>query len=193
MDLPHWALDLRTPLSAEPITGPPVDSDAPPPRLIVQYEYPAPPPNIGGTSRPGQKSGLLLTWYHGGEHPEMLGDHYANWKSGVLFVGSKGQLLADYGRHKLLPEKDFAGFTAPAQFIPNSIGHHKEWVNAIKTGGKTSCNFDYSGPLTEAALLGNVAYRVGKKLQWDSKHLRATNSPEADQYIQHHYRNGWSI
>jgi len=193
MDLPHWALDLRTPLSAEPVKGPPVDPDAPPPQLIVRYEYP--PARAGkGAVTHSTSVPLVLTWYHGGEHPDLIGpDLYPNWKSGVLFVGSKGMLLADDGKHKLLPEKDFADFVPPAKFIPDSIGHHKEWVYAIKMGGKTTCNFDYSGPLTEAALLGNVAYRVQKKLQWDPKHLRATNAPEADQYIQHHYRSGWSI
>lgn len=184
MDLPHWALDLSAPLSAEPVDGPPVDPDSPPPWLIVRYEYPA----------RGAKPPVTLTWYHGGRHPERVkGDLYSSWKSGVLFVGSKGMLISDYGRHKLLPEKEFAGFTAPEPFIPNSIGHHKEWVQAIKNGGKTTCHFDYSGPLTEAALLGNVAYRAQKKIEWNSKTLRAKNVPEADQYIQHHYREGWSI
>ena len=102
-------------------------------------------------------------------------------------------LLAGYDKHVLLPEADFADFKRPEPFIKNSIGHHKEWIEACKTGGATTCNFDYSGPLTEAALLGNVAYRVQKKLEWDPKRLRATNAPEADQYIHHHYRSGWSI
>jgi hypothetical protein len=102
-------------------------------------------------------------------------------------------VLADYNRHILLPEKDFVGFVPPDPFIKNSIGHHKEWVRACKTGGKTTCNFDYSGPLTEAALLGNVAYRVGKKLDWDPKTLKAKGVPEADQYINHHYEAGWKI
>lgn len=184
MDLPHWALDLSAPIMAEPVDGPPVDADSPPPWLIVRYQYPA----------RGTKPPVKLTWYHGGKRPGLIGDDlYSTWKSGVLFVGGKGMLLSDYGRYKLLPEKDFAGFKAPEPFIPNSIGHHKEWVQAIKTGGKTTCNFDYSGPLTEAALLGNVAYRVQKKLEWDSRNLRARNAPEADKYIQHQYRQGWSI
>ena len=99
----------------------------------------------------------------------------------------------DYSRHQLLPEKDFVGFVPPPPFIPDSIGHHKEWVEACKTGGTTSCNFDYSGALTEAALLGNVAYRVGQKLEWHAATLKATNCPEADRFIQHHYRKGWRI
>ena len=184
MDLPHWALELSRPLTVEPVDGPPVHAVSTPPWLIVGYEYPA----------RGAKPAVRLTWYHGGKQPPVLSaEQAAKWKSGVLFVGEQGTLLADYGRHVLLPEKDFEGFKPPAPFIKESIGHHKEWIEACKTGGPTSCHFDYSGPLTEAALLGNVAYRVGRKLEWDWKRLRASNCPEADRYIQHHYRKGWHV
>ena len=118
---------------------------------------------------------------------------YAKYKGGVLFIGEKGQIISDYNKHALLPEEKFADFQRPAESIPNSIGHHKEWVRAIKTGTPTTCHFGYSGPLTETALLGNVAYRVGKKLEWDSANLRAKNLPEADAFIQHHYRAGWKL
>jgi hypothetical protein len=64
--------------------------------------------------------------------------------------------------------------------IPESIGHHKEWITACKTGSPTTCNFDYGGALTEMVLLGNVAYRAGRKLKWDPVHLKATNCPDAD-------------
>src|SRR5262249_44661916 len=114
-------------------------------------------------------------------------------KSGVLFVGEKGTLLADYNHHVLLPEKEFIDFKPPARSIPDSIGHHKEWVQAIRTGGATTCNFDYSGALAETVLLGNVAYRVGQKLEWDTRKLRATNCAAADEFIQHHYRKGWKL
>jgi hypothetical protein len=73
------------------------------------------------------------------------------------------------------------------------VGHHREWIDACKTGAPTTCNFAYSGTLTEAALLGNVAFRVGKRLEWNSKKLKAVNCAEADQYIQHHYRKGWKL
>src|SRR5437868_10870244 len=102
-------------------------------------------------------------------------------------------LISDYGKHALLPEEKFADFVAPVPFIPDSIGHHKEWVEAIKTGGTTTCHFGYSGPLTETALLGNVAYRVGKKLEWDAVNLTARNCPETEALIQHHYRGGWEL
>jgi hypothetical protein len=187
MDLPHWALNLREPSTVEIVDGPPVHPESTPPWLIVRYKHPA----------RGEQPPVSLTWYHGGKvpSPDVLSSRLAEkWKGGgILFIGSKGLLLSDYGRHVLLPEKDFAGFVAPKPFIADSIGHHAEWIQACKTGGPTTCNFDYSGALTVAALLGNVAYRTGKKIDWDSKSLRAKNCPEATQFIQHRYRSGWKI
>lgn len=188
MDLPFWALDLKYPLSAEVVDGPAPHPESTPPWLIVRYEFP---------SR-GEQPPVRLTWYHGGKQPTLLSelvspDYIGRWKSAVLFVGDKGMVLADYNRHQLLPEKDFVGFTPPARFLETSIGHHKEWTEACKNGGKTTCNFAYSGPLTETALLGNVAFRSGKKLQWDPIQLRAPNCADADLYIQHKYRAGWHI
>ena len=102
-------------------------------------------------------------------------------------------LLADYGKHVLLPEAKFADFKRPDPFIPNSIGHWKEWIQACKTGQPTTCNFDYAGALTEANQLGNVAYRTGKKIEWDAVKLKAKNCPEAAHLIRGEYRKGWKL
>jgi hypothetical protein len=137
---------------------------------------------------------VTVTWYQGKEKPELwLGGLIPKWDSGCLFVGSKGMLLADYGKHLLLPEDKFKDFQHPNPFIPDSIGHHKEWIQACKTGDLTTCSFDYSGPLTEANHLGNVAYRVGRKIEWDHVNMKATNAPEADKYIRRSYRPGWKL
>jgi predicted dehydrogenase len=190
MDLPFWALGLRYPTSAEPVDGPAVHKDSTPKWLIMRYEF-----QQFHTRHPVTAGPIKLTWYHGGKRPEHLltGDLKEHWKSGVMFIGEKGNLLSSYDRHVLLPEDKFADFKKPAQFIPNSIGHHAEWVKAIKERGTTTCHFGYSGPLTETALLGNVAYRLQQKLSWDAKNLRATNCPKADELIQHHYRAGWTL
>jgi len=183
VDLPYWALDLQHPLTVE-AQGPPAFPGCPPWELTVRYEFPA----------RGKLPPVKLTYYQGqGNTPIIAEKKLPDWKAGVLFVGAKGMLLSDYGRRMLLPEATFAGFQAPAPTIPDSIGHHQEWIRACKTGKPTTCNFAYAGPLNEALLLGNVACYVGKKLQWDPAGLRASNCPEADKFIHHHYRDGWTL
>ena len=193
MDLPHWALDLRTPLSAEVVDGPPVHPESTPPWLIVRYEHPA-----STVARPAKASGkpspLKLTWYHGGKKPALLPSAIASqWDSGVLFLGEKGMLLADYTRHVVLREPDFKDYAAPQHINSDFTKHHKEWIRCVKAGKPAASDFAYSGPLTEAALLGNVAYRCRCKIEWDSKNLRARNCREAERFIQHEYRAGWKL
>ncbi len=137
---------------------------------------------------------MTLTWYHGGAHPAWVKEKgIPNYGSAVLFVGAEGMLISDYGKHQLLPEAKFKDYQRPPASIADSIGHHAEWIQACKTGGPTTCNFDYAGALTEAALLCNVALRTGKKLQWDAANLKAVNCPEADRFIHKAYREGWTL
>jgi hypothetical protein len=111
----------------------------------------------------------------------------------VLFVGDRGKLLADYGRRILLPESQYKDYKPVDPWIAPSLGHHEEWVHACKTGAPTLCNFEYSGMLVENNLLGTVALRCGKKLEWDPVTMKATNCPEADKYLRRGYRAGWSL
>jgi len=183
MDLPFWALGLRYPTSVE-AEGPPPHAEGTPAWCTLRYQFPA---------RDG-KPPVKLTWYDGGRRPPQVpAKEVPDWNSAVLFVGEKGMLIADYGRRKLLPEARFAGSQTPPKTISDSIGHHQEWIRACKTGAATTCNFDYSGALSETVLLGNVAYRVGKRLEWDAAKLKATNCPEADKFIQRQYREGWTL
>ena len=116
------------------------------------------------------------------------------WANGHLFIGDKGILLSDYNKHVLLPEEKFADFKGPDQFIPRSAnGHHEDWVAAGKGGSPTMWDFEYSGLLTEANYLGNVACRSGKKIHWDTKEMRATNAPDAKQFIRREYRKVWKL
>ena len=182
-DLPFWALKLDAPLTIE-ASGPPPHAEIAPASMSATYQY----------GPRGEMPAVKLTWYQGSMKPPQIAEKLIPaWGSGVLFVGDKGMLISDYGKHTLLPEEKFVDFQRPAESIPNSIGHHKEWVRAIKEGGTPSCHFGYSGPLTETALLGNVAYRVGQKLDWDSSNMRAKNCPAAEELIQHHYRKGWKL
>lgn len=190
MDLPFWALKLRHPktVSAE---GPPVHPDGAPAWCLARYEF---------TAR-GELPALAFHWADGGKHQDIVkntkdhsGKSLADWGLGILFVGDKGMLVADYGRHQLLPKEKFAGFEAPPMSIPNSVGHWNEWVQACKTGSPTTCNFDYASTLTENVLLGVAAYRCGSMIDWDAKGLRAKNTDVAEKYLKREeYRKGWEI
>lgn len=183
IDLPFWALHLRAPISIE-AEGPPPNPQTAPASMKAIYTY---------ASR-GTLPGLTLTWYQGDFKPgQWIEKQIPPWESGVLFVGDNGMLLADYSKFILLPESKFIHFQPPTTFIKPSIGHHQEWINACKTGDRTSCNFDYAGPLTEANHLGNVAYRVGKKILWDPIKLEAIGCPEANEFLHRPYRSGWNL
>ena len=102
-------------------------------------------------------------------------------------------LLVDYGKFLLLPEEKFKDVKLPDKTLPRPTSHHAEWVEACKAGKQSSANFEYAGWLTEANHLGNVAYRAGKKLEWDPAKMKATNAPEADPFIKRAYRKGWEL
>jgi predicted dehydrogenase len=187
LDLPFWALDLKHPTSVES-EGPPVNPEGTPTWMMARWTFPA----------RGDLPPVNMTWHHGGKRPGIWKEaNLPDWPIAVLFVGSDGMLITEIERipprFELHPKEKFADFAPPARTIPRSIGHANEWLLACKTGKPTTCGFDYSGPLTETVLLGNVAYRTGERLEWDAENLKATNCPEADQFIRRECRSGWSL
>lgn len=181
MDLVFWALGLSHPIRVK-AEGPTPRKETAPRALTVEYDFPA----------RGEQPPVKMIWSDGSRIPtELHGIKLPG--AGVLFVGDEGQMFADYSNLRLYPEEKFADWKAPERTIPPSVGHHNEWIEAIKTGSPTLCNFDYSGPLTETVLLGCVAFRVGKTLEWDAANLKATNVPEAASLIRPEYRKGWEL
>jgi predicted dehydrogenase len=187
MNLAYMSLELGAPTSVVAETDQPVNNQSPPRGLMVTYEFPA----------RGKKPAVRLKWYEVRRPPAdlLLGEKPGG--SGSLFVGSRGTLYSpdDYGeQHILLPRKNFEGYKPPQPTLPRSPGHHAEWIRACKGGAPAMSNFvDYASQLTETILLGNVAIRVGKRIDWDPVNLRARDLSAADQYIHREYRKGWTI
>jgi predicted dehydrogenase len=183
-DLPFWALKLKAPLTVEATSEVKPHPEIAPASMTAVYEY-------------GPREGMpavKLTWYQGEHKPKIWTDKgIPQWRDGILFVGEKGMLLADYNRWLLLPEEKFKDVPLPEKSLPRPGSHYEEWLEACKTGKQPSANFEYSGWLTEANHLGNVAYRAGKKIEWDAENLKATNAPEAAPFIKREYRKGWEI
>ena len=196
IDLPYWALELDRPTSVVS-EGPEPDPVACPPWQQVTWEHPA---------REGDgahHAACKVVWYHGNEgmrrraeylQPKVGSDtDIGKWGIGVAFIGERGVLVADYGKTVLSPSAGFADVPRPEATIAPSLGHYKEWIHAAKTGGESLCNFDYSGALIEHNLLGNVAHRAGKKLQWDAKSMKFTNDESANALLTKSYRNDWRV
>jgi len=185
-DLGCWALDLGIATEVEADSNPKGGyPEVYPEWLTIRWEHPA----------EGGRPPVTSWWYDGGKKPKSPPDvDLEKWGIlGMLFVGEKGYLLSNYGQHVLLPKATFKDYQRPGPSIPSSIGHHKEWIQAAKSGGTTPCNFDYGGKMTENIMTGIVSCRMKQKLQWDSAGCKATNCPEADKHIRKQYRKGWSV
>lgn len=155
---------------------------------VIHYVFPATPYTEGKT--------VALTWYDGDMRPpadvQALIGTVKMPGQGSIFIGTKGvMLLPHIGAPVLLPEAQFRGFEMP---VLETVNHYHEFAEAVMGNGKTSTSFDYSGPLTEAVLLGPLATRFPKTtLLWNSAKLKFTNSKEATAFVRTKYRDGWRV
>lgn len=185
-----WALDLKAPVSIEAYGAGGVDADMAPPGGIYYYQFPA----------RGKMPPVKFYWYDGGmrpPRPEGLDedDQLGAGGNGTLFIGDKGMITCPgwAGDPRLLPGSRMDDFQRPARTLPRSKGHHRDWLDACKGGAPASADFVYGAALTEMGLLGLVALRVGKKMEWDAAAMKAPNAPQADRYLRGSYRKGWEI
>ena len=187
---PAWyALDLGAPIAIEAKTSE-TNPDTFPLWSIVTWHFAA----------KGNRGPVKLTWFDGGKKPEpppgfssmrKLGDN------GILFLGDKGSIIAPgwAGTPRIVPESHMKSFVMPPRSIARSIGHRQEWVEACLAGkpGDAKANFAYAGPYTEALLTGVLPIRLGKRIEWNSERMKATNAPEAGAMIRKTYRKGFEL
>jgi predicted dehydrogenase len=178
LDIPFWALDLVYPTHVSG-SGPEPDGERTPTALTSRLDFPA----------RGSLPPVALHWYQG--RPPIAAEHGATDKAfNTLFIGSEGVLACGFDKWQLLPEEKFAGFEGPDPGMPPSPGFHKEWIEACRGGTPASCNFDYSGPMTESVLLANIAYRIQGEFDWDAADLK-TSRDDATAFLRREYRKGW--
>jgi len=185
MDPVFTALELTAPTTVR-AEGPPPHPESGPLWCQVEYDFP-------GTDYTTDH--LKLVWYEAGRQPPreriMAPKQWPGSKNGVLFVGERGNVFTGFpDRTMLFPVGEFAKTKMPQNEEGN---HYTEWTGAILGRGRTACPFSYAGPLTEAVLLGNVAFRFGKMLHWDAPKLAVTNGPTADRLLKRAYRTGWEV
>jgi predicted dehydrogenase len=199
LDTAFWALELTAPTSVQvkdcsPKYGDPAFADSCPSWCVIDYQFPA----------RGERPPVKMTWYDGGKTPPLelfQGEPVPKVDGGSLVIGSKGTLFTRTwhgGENKkdwfvLLPKEKFADYKPPAPTLPRVKSHHAEWVDACKGKGKTLSNFGYASVLTESLLLGNVALRANKRIEWDAATMTAKGCPEAEPFVKPTFRDGWRL
>jgi len=188
-DPAFFALDLDAPTAVEAETSELKDETLPISN-IIRFEFPA----------KGSRPAVKMTWYDGGNLPERPADLEEGRRmggNGILFIGDKGKLMggSHAGVPRLIPETAMKDYGKPPKTLPRSPGHHAEWIEACKAGDPKAAKsgFWYAGPFTESLLVGNLAVRLQKRVEWDAKAMRSPNCPEADNYITKFYRAGYTI
>jgi predicted dehydrogenase len=182
LNLPFMALDLIGPTSVLAETSGHTDETYPL-RSTVHYTFPA----------YGSRPALNLIWYDGGRKPPAeLAPGNAYPGGGVIVVGDKDTLY--------VPSEHGSGAKLLKNPPPNapfekSPGHFEELIRAIEGGKPAHSSIpEYSGPLTETVLLGNLAIASpGRKVEWDSKGLKAIGRPDLDAVIKPTFRAGWEL
>ncbi|MFO7903609.1 MAG: Gfo/Idh/MocA family oxidoreductase [Pirellulaceae bacterium] len=200
IDPAYWALKLdEAPYFAIEAESTGLNRWSYPCASTVRYHFPA----------RGDLPPVTLTWRDGGRKPP-LPDGWPDNRHppchGSFLLGEKHTLAVDqvsqgYGWARLIPESLMYSVDLPPKKLPrleegprwNPTRHQQEWVNACKSGNQPGSNFDYSGPLTEMVLLGNVALAAGQRLEWDKQAMKITNDAAADDLLRRSYREGWSL
>jgi predicted dehydrogenase len=194
MDAAFWALELDNPKIIE-AQGTPVDPESTPTWTTVAWDFPA----------RGDRPPVKLVWYDGvrpgpdgqkvpNRPPQDLIGSEKMVPNGSIFVGEKGTIYvpSSYGgRHVLLPREKFEGHAPPPPTLRRAEGgHHGSWIAACKGGPPALSDFSYAARLTETVLLGNVAYRAGRRIEWDGAAMKPSAGEE---FIRREYREGWRL
>jgi predicted dehydrogenase len=199
LDTAFWALELTAPSTVRvkdcnPVLHAPTMNETAPLWSILELEFP----------RRGDKPAVKMTWYDGGKLPPrdlFEGEPLISRDGGSLIIGNKGTLFTrtwhggqdPSNMFVLLPRRRFASYEPPAATLPRGASQHEEWAMACRGKGQTFSPFGYAAVLTEALLLGNVALRTGRTIEWDAARMRARNDPDADGFVRPEFRSGWAI
>jgi len=178
IDLVHWAMDVDAPHTVSAVGGRYAldDNCEVPDTLEVTYEY----------QKGDQK--FLMVWSQTDANSHGL----ENKGLGIMFQGTEATLVADYNSYRIIAEKN-RKIDEPPKSLPRSVGHHREWLDAIKARAQCSCHFGYGHRLATVGNLGNISLWTGEKLKWDPAKERIINHPDANQYLTKDYRKPWLL
>ena len=175
-DVVYWAMDLQAPkfVSASGRRELTDDNAETPNFLEVQYEYP----------------GLNVVWSLNPQGPP----GFENWGIGAAFQGTDGTIVTNYGEHKVFRKgKEATDFKRPDPTIPDSPGHLREFLDSIKSRKLTTCDVEYGHRLTKGGHLGTIAYRTGRRIEWNDATETIVGDKDAQKRVTRQYRKPWKL
>ena len=117
-------------------------------------------------------------------------------RRGIYFHGVNGTMFADYGFYKIIPEGKRMtaedGDKAP-KVIPDSPGHHREWLDAIRSRKQPSCHVGYHYKIDVAINLAMLSLKLGRSVRFDPKTESIPHDPEAAKFLLPTYREPWKL
>ena len=178
VDLAVWALDLKGLKSASAVGGRLFlnDPTETPDTLEAMLEFPS----------------LMFTFSF---RPTPLPGFEHMGGIGCLFEGTNASLIANYERHEMwVKGKKVEEIPRPTTTIPDSPGHLREFLDAIKSRNlETTCNVRYGHRVTKLGLLANIAYRTGRRIHWDDERERIVNDRDASRLLSREYRKPYKF
>ncbi|MBN1852981.1 MAG: Gfo/Idh/MocA family oxidoreductase [Pirellulales bacterium] len=181
INTPFRALKLKYPISIQ-ATATKVFPETAPLASIVTYDFPA----------RDEMPPVRIVWYDGGIQPPVprsfQGIQLPRF-GGELYIGDEGVIFGS----DIFPKEQAQKFGSIPKSLPRRSGTWGEWIEACRGGETAGCHFEWAGLLTECVLLGNIAIRTGKRIEWDGDAMRITNEPDANKYVSEPYHNGWSL
>jgi predicted dehydrogenase len=193
MDAGFWALDLGEPVSIE-AEVPEVGPESGPKWSIITYQFPA----------RGERPPVKVVWHDGGKQPprpkDLEPDRKLPNESWAILYGEKGTIMHDFycGTVRVIPEAKHKelGVSKIPKTLPRAPAgqapHMAEYLRACNGGEAAGANFEYASALTTMVLLGNLATRTGKRIEWDAKAQKCTNLPECNKWLAREPRKGWA-
>ena len=191
IDTAYWALGLGAPDRVEVDMTEKANPIHTPNGSIVTYKFPA----------RGKQPAVDVKWIEGPRLPKAPKGY--DWEikgnGGFIMVGEKGGISHDGMRPnspRLYPKSRWESYRKNAnERVPKTLkrvpGIHNDWVNGIRNSEMTVSDFSYSGPLTESIILGTLAIRTGKGLEWSSKDMKISGNQEAADLVNVEARKGW--
>ena len=189
MDLAWNAIDGGLPTAAW-AEGEKFNPDVSPVELAMHFELP----------KNDWRPGIQVHWYQGGAMPKSPRETIDLNKigHGAMFKGSRGFVICDFTSRTIVPIGDDADLTyykprTKDEVLPPMGNFQQQWLKACRGDLKTSCNFEYAGNMIEMMMLGLVAYRAGKRLDYDGTAGKVTNDAAANELLARKYRDGWKL